>query len=110
MKSMIDNGTLTPTEQTNVRTALKHLHAKIGTWATLAKALCLKDTTASAVASGQKAVSASLTFKIARFAKVGVDDVLQGRYPAPGTCPYCGHRPDELPPTTNAVPVASVQA
>ncbi len=27
----------------------------------------------------------------AKFAKVGVDDVLTGKFPAPGTCPHCGH-------------------
>jgi DNA-binding XRE family transcriptional regulator len=91
---MIDNGTLSATEAINVRTALKHLHGKIGTWETLAKALRVKNTTASAVASGHKIASPTLTFKIARFAKVGVDDVLQGRWPG-SCCKNCGARLDE---------------
>lgn len=95
MKTMIDNGALTSTEQANVRTALKFLRGRFGTWKTLAKALQVKDTTASAVAGGHKVVSASLTFKIARFANVGVDDVRLGRWPG-NCCKECGHRLDEV--------------
>ena len=31
-----------------------------------------------------------IAFRVARLAKVGVDDVLAGRFPPPGTCPHCG--------------------
>ena len=33
----------------------------------------------------------TMAFRIAKLAGVGVDDVLAGRFPAPGTCPQCGH-------------------
>jgi hypothetical protein len=29
--------------------------------------------------------------RIARFAKIGVDDLHAGNFPAAGTCPHCGH-------------------
>ncbi|MGH7271184.1 MAG: hypothetical protein ACREJ3_12220 [Polyangiaceae bacterium] len=82
---------LTPKEQTNVRTALKFLRSRTGTWATLARALRVGESTASNTAGGYKMVSASMTFRVARFAQVSVDDVLSGKFPAPGTCPHCGH-------------------
>lgn len=42
------------------------------------------------VSQGQ-AVGAGLTLRLARLVSVPVDDLLSGRYPAPGACPYCGH-------------------
>jgi hypothetical protein len=84
---------LTPAEQTNVRTALRFLRGRCGTWANVAKALRFKEATVSNVAGG-RTVTPATAFRVARFAKVSVDDVLAGRFPAPGTCPHCGHRPD----------------
>jgi hypothetical protein len=40
-------------------------------------------------------VTPIIAFRIAKFAKVGVDDVLAGRFPEAGTCPRCGHRPEK---------------
>ena len=85
---MID---MTSDEQKNVRTALRFLRARCGGWEPLAKLLGMKACTAGHVAAGRKGVSARLAFRIARIAKVGVDDVLTGRFPAPGACPHCGH-------------------
>jgi len=82
---------LTSEEQTNVRTALKFLRSRCGGWEPLAKALGFKSITLSHVAGG-RTTSASLAFYVARLAGVPVDDVLAGRYPGEGTCPYCGHR------------------
>jgi hypothetical protein len=42
------------------------------------------------VAAG-RVVSASMALRIGRFVGVSVDDLLAGRFPPPGTCPYCGH-------------------
>jgi hypothetical protein len=86
---------LTTQEQQHLRGALQFLRRRCGGWAPVAKALRFKDTTLSAIGTGRKPVSPTLAVRIARFVKMGVDDVLAGRYPAPGTCPYCGHRPDE---------------
>ena len=85
---------LTAAEQTHVRTALKFLRSRCGTWANVGKLLGFKQTTLANVAGGHKGVSATIAFRVARFAKVGVDDVLAGLFPAPGTCPHCGHCPE----------------
>ena len=86
-----DGGDLTTQEQTNVRTALKFLRGRFGTWELVAKVLRFNQTTLSAVSTGHKMVTATMAFRVARLAKVPVDDVLSGRFPAEGTCPYCGH-------------------
>ena len=57
----------------------------------MAKALRFKNGTLSAVGSWHRHVSRTLAVRVAKFAKVAVDDVLSGRYPAPGACPMCGH-------------------
>jgi len=59
------------------------------------KALRYKARTLARVAE-TRAVSPIVAFRIARLAKVPVDDVLTGRFPAPGTCPYCGHKPEAV--------------
>lgn len=82
--------TLTTDEQTNVRTALRFLRARCGTWANLGKVLGLQDVTVKHVANGHP-VSENVAFRVARFARVGVDDVIAGRFPPAGTCPHCGH-------------------
>ncbi len=83
---------LTAKEQTNVRAALAFLRLRCGGWGPLSKLIKFKDTTLGQIHGGGKAVSPTLAFRIARVAKVSVDDVLTGAYPAPGTCPHCGHR------------------
>ena len=80
---------LTAKEQANVRAAIRFLHARTGRWDVLAKSLRSHKRTLRIPAS------ASMAVRVARLAGVGVDDVLAGRFPAPGTCPHCGH-------TTNA--------
>jgi hypothetical protein len=76
-----------------VRTVLRFLHTRCGTWAAVSKALKLAEITIGNVVSGRRSVSPLLAFRVARLTKVSVDDVLTGRFPAPGTCPHCGHRP-----------------
>lgn len=87
---MSARGDLTAEEQANVRAALQFLRARCGGWAPLAKVLRFKDTTLSNVAS-QRTVTPVVAFRVARLAKVGVDELLAGKFPAPGTCPHCGH-------------------
>jgi hypothetical protein len=83
---------LTLQEQTHVRTALRFLRTRCGTWAAVGKALRFGESTVGNVVGGHQAVGPTIAFRVARFAKVSVDDVLAGRFPAPGTCPHCGHR------------------
>jgi hypothetical protein len=81
--------TLTAKEAANVRAAARFLRARMGGWANVAKALHVDKRTA------HSAPSPILAFRLARVVGVGVDDVLTGKYPPPGTCPHCGHRADE---------------
>ena len=80
---------LSADELKNVRTAVRFLRARCGGWEAVAKALRVGKTTA------KRASSPMLAFRVARLAGVGVDDLLAGRFPPPGTCPHCGHREDE---------------
>lgn len=87
---------LTEKEQANVRTALAFLRYRFGNLELLAKALHFEERTLTNVKEG-RAVSASMAFRVARLAKVSIDDLLAGKYPAPGTCPHCGRGPaDEV--------------
>jgi len=61
---------------------------------TLSKALGFGKGTASNVVSG-RIVTPLVAFRVARLAKVGVDDVLGGRFPEPNVCPHCGNRRQE---------------
>jgi hypothetical protein len=81
---------LTTKEQANVRAAIAFLRARCGGRKQLAKALRFDPTTL------RLPPSASLTFRVARFAGVGVDDVLTGKYPPAGVCAHCGHRTDAV--------------
>ncbi|TKD12367.1 hypothetical protein [Polyangium fumosum] len=82
---------LTNQEEAHVRAALQFLRLRFGGWASLAKALRFKEATIAHVANG-KTVSASLAIRISKLVNVGVDDLLRGNFPPPGTCPYCGHQ------------------
>jgi hypothetical protein len=82
---------LTIQEEAHVRAALQFLRLRFGGWASLAKALRFREGTLKNVAN-RKAVSASLAIRISKLVNVGVDDLLGGKFPPPGTCPYCGHQ------------------
>ena len=88
---------LTPKEQGHVRAALQFLHSRSGPWAPLAKMLGISECGASVIASGLRPVSPAVAFRIARLVKVPIDDLLEGRFPAPGTCPRGGHREEAQP-------------
>ncbi len=77
---------MTPEEQTNVRAALRFLRARFGGWLALARTLGVSRSTAKRADPGPV-----LAFRVARLAGVGVDAVLSGAFPSPGTCPNCGH-------------------
>lgn len=77
---------LTKEEQANVRTALRFLRARCGGWEAVAKALHLGRSTIG------RAATPTVAFRVARFAGVKIDDLLEGAFPPVGTCPYCGHQ------------------
>jgi len=76
---------LTPEEQKNVRTAMRYLRIRCGGVQAFAKALRIARSTVTG-----RRTSASLAFRVARLAGIGVDDVLTGKFPPAGTCPHCG--------------------
>lgn len=86
---------LTPQEQRQVRIAIRYLHAKCGNWETLAKMLCMQDDSIRKVLRGGRGVTPELAFRVSRLARVSIDALLFGRLVPPGTCPNCGHPPDE---------------
>lgn len=81
---------LTVEEQRNVRAAVRFLRVRFGGWVPLTKVLRFTRSTLQ-----KDAPTPAVAFRVARLAKVAVDDVLAGRFPAPGTCPHCGHRRDD---------------
>lgn len=81
-------------EQQAVRTALRFLRARCGTWTLVAHALHFKTKTISNVLAGRR-VSATVAFRVARMLGITVDALLAGQYPPPGTCPHCGHHTEE---------------
>lgn len=83
---------LTETEQGNVRAALHFLKVQAGTWDLLEKALYFGRRHLPHVMRGEKPVTATLAFKTARLAQIGVDALLAGQFPPAGTCAHCGHR------------------
>ncbi len=82
---------LTKQEQDNVRRALRFLRARLGTWDAVAAALDAHPKTLE-LARTRGGVSASMTFRVARVAGVGVDDILSGKYAPDGVCPNCGEK------------------
>lgn len=78
-------------EQNHVRSALRFLRRRLGTWATVADVLHSAPKTIDNVVNGYNAVSASLAIRVARLAGVMVDDLLVGKFLPPGACPNCGH-------------------
>ena len=85
---------LTSEEQQHVRAALQFLRRRTGGWEPLAKVLHTSDESLRHIAAGRN-VTPTLAFRVARFSKVTLDDVITGVFPGPGTCPYCGHRKEE---------------
>jgi hypothetical protein len=71
---------LTNKEQKAVRTALRFLRLRVGTWGPLAKALHYERDSIQKVATGKKPVTPALALRVARFAGVPMDDLLAGRW------------------------------
>jgi len=86
---------LTVQEQAHVRAALHYLHARIGSWAVVAKAVRSKRANLRRLRAGHRIRGMRrLAGRIARLAGIHVQALLTGGYPPPGTCPHCGHPPD----------------
>jgi hypothetical protein len=84
---------LTTEEQENVRAALRFLMVRAGGLRVMGKAIRWNPESVRHVLHGRANVSASMVIRVARLAQVGIDDLLTGKYPVPGTCPHCGRGP-----------------
>ena len=89
---------LTVEETMNVLRALRFLRTRCGGWAKLAPVLGYAPNSVKKILAGGKSISPTLTLRIARVAKVPIDDVLGGKYPPANVCRYCGHvgEPEEM--------------
>lgn len=85
-------GDLTAEEIGHLRTAMRFLRVRCGSWASLAKAIRGSGITLQTMVH-RKPPSAGVAIRLARIAGVPVDDLLTGRFPPPGACPHCGRGP-----------------
>jgi plasmid maintenance system antidote protein VapI len=88
---------LTDEEQKHVRTAIRYLRRRCWRLEVLAKQLAMRENSLSKILRGSRSVTARVAVRVARFAGVTVDDLFNGRGVPAGTCPFCGHPPDEVP-------------
>ena len=88
---------LTTEEQQSVRLALRFLRARLGGWERLAKVTRYTARSLMNMSDGSAAPTVVLAFRLARVAQVPIDDLIAGRYPPAGACPYCGHTPPAPP-------------
>lgn len=83
---------LTAEEQSHVRVALVFLHARIGSWARVAKVVRSKRANLRRVRAGHRIRGMrGLARRVSRVVGVDVRDVLTGRFLPTGTCRRCGH-------------------
>ncbi len=73
-----------------MKVALRVLTKRYGSQPALAEAMGLKVATVKYAAKARGTVTAGVALRAARAAKVPLEDVLAGRWPKPGACPYCG--------------------
>jgi DNA-binding XRE family transcriptional regulator len=83
-------------ERANIRTALRLLRRRFGSWCATATALGSREKTVCKAGGTRSKPSVGLALRVARTVGVPVEDVLSGAWPPAGCCPTCG-RSDELP-------------
>ena len=89
---------LTDEEQKSVRTAIRYLSRRCGRLTVLAEQIHMRENSLSKILRGRShAVTARVAILVARFSGVTIDELMKGRAVPPGTCPFCGHPPDEFP-------------
>ena len=81
---------LTLTEQENVRVALRFLAKRFGDTSKLAKAMGAHRETVQRPMRMASHVTAGIALRAARVGGVPLEDMLAGRWPVAGACPYCG--------------------
>ena len=92
---MSSRSDLSPTEQEHVRTLLRVLRARLGTWRNVEMALPLAHAALYQAMAGRRAVSALIAFRVARAFDAPISAVLTGQALPPGACRHCGRSNDE---------------
>lgn len=87
-------GRLTPEQESNVRAAVAFLRIQHGGLASLAKAMGVKRKSLEQLIGKGRHPSAGLAVRVAEIARVTVEDVLTGAFPARGACRMCGRGPE----------------
>jgi len=80
---------LSAEEQVHVRTALRVLRVRCNSWAPIAKAMGVTPANLRQIVAGRN-VSARMAFRLARFVKLGVGELVAGKFAPANTCPHCG--------------------
>lgn len=80
---------LTLEEQANVLAFALTLRARYRSWEAFARALGVKQLAAFRTCTGLQEPCAGLALRLARLAKVPIEDVLSGAFAKPGCCPMC---------------------
>ena len=78
------------TEQKNVLAAVAVLRRRYGTLEALSRALGIPRKTMERILNGERPVPDRWAMVVAGIAGATVDDIIRGRFPAPGACQLCG--------------------
>lgn len=81
---------LTEDEIANVKRAIRVLRSRFGSYAKLAEALRAKPATIKESVHRNGKPSVGLALRASRVAGVGIEELLSGTWPKPGSCPMCG--------------------
>ena len=77
-------------EQENLRAALRVLVIRYRSWNRLAQAMGVLPRTVQKGSHRCGKPGAGLALRAARVAGTTVEEILAGKWPVPGACPYCG--------------------
>lgn len=75
-----------------MRRAIAALKVRHGSLNALARAIGVDSTYLNLMFNGRRRVHPGLAIQLAPLAGVTVDDILRGKFPAEGSCPYCGRK------------------
>ena len=81
---------LTSEQERHVRAAMAVLRIRFGSFAKVAKAMKVQRKTVERHASGRGRPTPGMAIRVASLVGVTVDEVLTGKFPLEGSCPYCG--------------------
>lgn len=60
----------------------------------MSRVLRFQANTLEKACNGRAIVTPTMALRVARFVGMSMDDLLDGKYAPPGTCPHCGRTPD----------------